>query len=429
MITAGSRTTSESTALVERPGRRPENGTANGVTRTLKAAPETPGVPFASCWISPEARAGANRVLDSGWVTTGFEVAAFENEFALATGARHAVAVSSCTAAIELSLRALRLPSGSRVLVPTVTFCGAVQAVLHAGLQPVLVDVDPLTGMADATTPRRAVSAYGPPAAMVALHWAGDPVDVEALAAAAVLPASHVVVDAAHALGTWWRDEPVGSGAAVCFSFYATKNLPIGEGGMVTTDDAERAEWLRRARLHGLSSDAWRRYLPGGSWRYDVAETGLKANMTDLQAAIGRAQLLHLEDWQQRREQIAAWYDDGLRDLPGIALPHRPDGDTGRHAWHLYAVRILPDFGPNRDEVIESLSQLRIGTSVHFVPVHLLSHFSRTCLAPSDGLPGAERHFEQVLSLPMHPHLDHEQVRRVCHALTAMSDRHTRSHR
>lgn len=424
MITTG-RAAPHPTALAERPTPAPELS----VLDTLTATGQAPRVPFASCWISPEACSEAERVLRSGWVTTGVEVAAFEEEFAAAVGARHAVAVSSCTAAIELSLRALHLPPGSRVFVPAVTFCGAVQAVLHAGLQPALVDIDPLTGMADVETTRRARSAYGAPAAMVALHWAGDPVDVEGLAAAAELPASRVVVDAAHALGTSWRGEPVGPGAAVCFSFYATKNLPIGEGGMVTTDDAERAAWLRRARLHGLSSDAWRRYLPGGTWRYDVAETGLKANMTDLQAAIGRAQLRHLDDWQRRRQRIAAWYDAGLRDVRGIALPHRPDRSTGRHAWHLYAVRVLPEFGLQRDAVIDLLEEMRIGSSVHFVPVHLLTHFSRVCLTPPGGVPGAERHFEQVLSLPMHPHLDHAQVRRVCQALATLSNRTTRSQR
>jgi dTDP-4-amino-4,6-dideoxygalactose transaminase len=386
-------------------------------------------VPFASCWISPDARRAADRVLGSGWVTTGVEVAAFEKEFAAAVGARHGVAVASCTAGLELSLRALRLEEGSSVLVPAVTFCGAVQAVLHAGLQPVLVDVDPVTGMPDAARAHAAARACGGPAAMVALHWAGDPVDVDALAEAAGVPASRVVVDAAHAIGTSWNGQAVGPGAAVAFSFYATKNLPIGEGGMVTTDDAHTAAWLRRARLHGLSADAWRRYLPGGTWQYDVAEAGLKANMTDLQAAIGRAQLRHVPDWQDRRTQIAAWYDEGLRGVPGLALPHRPHPSVGRHGWHLYAVRILPSFGPTRDQVVDTLRELGIGTSVHFIPIHRLSYFGRVCSVPPDGLPGADRHFEQVLSPPMHPHLDHEQVRRVCRALAGLSVRRTRRSR
>jgi dTDP-4-amino-4,6-dideoxygalactose transaminase len=286
-----------------------------------------------------------------------------------------------------------------------------------------------VTGMPDTATTQLAARTCGGPAAMVALHWAGDPVDVDALADAAGVPASRVVVDAAHAVGTSWNGQAVGPGAAVAFSFYATKNLPIGEGGMVTTDDPRTADWLRRTRLHGLSTDAWRRYLPGGSWRYDVAEPGLKANMTDLQAAIGRAQLRHVPDWQDRRTQIAAWYDEGLRGVPGLALPHRPLPDAGRHGWHLYAVRILPSFGPTRDQVIEALRELNIGTSVHFIPIHRLSYFGRVCSQPPGGLPGAERHFEQVLSLPMHPQLDHEQVRRVCRALANLSDRRTRRSR
>ena len=265
----------------------------------------TTAVPFADCHITPAAREAAARILASGWVTSGPEVGAFESEFAEAVGATHAVAVSSCTAGLELSLRSLHLPEGSAVLTSTLTFCGAVQAILHAGLRPVLVDVDEVTGVPTTETVARAAATVRPEA-MVVVHWAGDPVDTAELAAAAGLPPTRVVEDAAHALGTEWQGVPVGAGSAVCFSFYATKNLPIGEGGMVTTDDPDRAAWMRRARLHGMSADAWRRYLPGGGWRYDVEEAGLKANLTDLQAAIGRAQLQSFPDWQRRRHALAA---------------------------------------------------------------------------------------------------------------------------
>jgi dTDP-4-amino-4,6-dideoxygalactose transaminase len=235
-----------------------------------------PATPFADCWISEEARAAAQRVLASGWVTTGTECQAFESEFAAYLGARHAVSVSSCTAGLELALRSLRLDPGSAVLTSTMTFCGAVHAIEHAGLRPVLVDVDPATGMPTPGTVARARELCGEqPAAMVLVHWAGDTFDRAGLADAAGLPEDRVVEDAAHALGSEHAGAAVGTGPNVCFSFYATKNLPIGEGGMVTTDDPDRASWIRRARLHGMSQDAWRRYLPGGSWRYDVAETGL----------------------------------------------------------------------------------------------------------------------------------------------------------
>jgi dTDP-4-amino-4,6-dideoxygalactose transaminase len=303
------------------------------------------------------------------------------------------------------------------------TFCGAVHAIEHAGLRPVLVDVDPATGMpTEDTVARAAASCDGRPAAMVLVHWAGDPFDRAALAAAAGLPEDRVVEDAAHGLGASHAGEPVGSGPMVCFSFYATKNLPLGEGGMVTTDDPDRAAWMRRTRLHGMSQDAWRRYLPGGSWRYDVAEPGLKANMTDLQAAIGRAQLRSLDEWQTRRSLIAARYDAHLMSVPQVRRPHRPDARSGRHAWHLYAVQ-LPD-GATRDRVAETLAREGIGTSVHFIPVHHLTHFST--LAPHGGLPGADRMFDGLLSLPLYPRLTADQVDAVASTLVDALEGSTR---
>jgi dTDP-4-amino-4,6-dideoxygalactose transaminase len=371
-------------------------------------------VSFADCWITPAAQAAAQRVLASGWVTTGTESQAFESEFATYVGAAQAVTVSSCTAAIELALRSLRLDRDSLVLTSTMTFCGAVHAIEHAGLRPVLVDVNPETGMPTPETVARAVeSCERRPAAMVLVHWAGDPLDLGPLAAAAGLPADRVVEDAAHGLGSSWGGTDVGTGSAVCFSFYATKNLPVGEGGMVTTDDPDRAAWIRRTRLHGMSQDAWRRYLPGGSWRYDVAESGLKANMSDLSAAIGRAQLAALPEWQDRRALLAARYDALLAGVPGVRLPHRPDPARGRHAWHLYAVQV--EEGRSRDDVARGLAERGVGTSVHFIPVHRLSHFSG--LAPPGGLPGADVMFDRLLSLPLYPRLTTGQVDDVAAAL------------
>jgi dTDP-4-amino-4,6-dideoxygalactose transaminase len=391
----------------------------NAVPRAVPA--QDIAVPFADCYISTEAQTAALRVLRSGWVTTGREVAGFETEFAAYVGAAHAVAVSSCTHGIELALRSLGLPPGSLVLTSTMTFCGAVQAIVHAGLQPVLVDVDAETGMPTPATVRDAVQA-GQPAAMTVVHWAGDLADVPALAEAAGLPLDRVIVDAAHAIGTYAGSTPIGSECgATCFSFYATKNLPLGEGGMVTTDDPARAEWLRQARLHGMTADAWRRYLPGGSWRYNVDDAGLKANMTDIQAAMGRAQLAHLPGWQRRRAQIAAQYDELLGGLPGIELPHRPKPDDGMHAWHLYPLRLQP--GTDRDEVIAELADRAIGTSVHFIPVHQLSYFARIATIPPAGLPGADALFGQLLSLPIYPRLSDDQVDAVGAAIADIAHR------
>ncbi|EWT01727.1 hypothetical protein N865_07705 [Intrasporangium oryzae NRRL B-24470] len=373
-------------------------------------------IPFARTVIGPEARSAVQEVLESGWVTTGRQVLAFEAELAAHVRASRAVAVSSCTAGIELALRGLGLAPGSRVLMSTDTFCGAASAIAHAGLVPVLVDVDPVTALPTATHIRAAVRAAGGVSAMVVVHLGGHPVDVEAAADAAGLGLDRVIEDAAHALGAEVGPRRVGSiSRATCFSFYATKNLAIGEGGMVTTDDEELADRLISLRLHGMSKDAWRRYLPGAGWRYDVAEDGLKANLTDVQAAVGRAQLRRFDADQARRAEVARRYDSQLAGLASISLPPRPP--SGRHAWHLYAVRIRPDYPLGRDALIERLAQLGIGTSVHFIPLHRLTWHGRTSVLPPDGLPGADEVFDETLSLPCDQNLTDDDVDDVCAAL------------
>jgi len=376
------------------------------VTGPLTAPPRTrPSVPFTRPPMAPDLPAAVLRVIDSGWLTTGAECAAFERELADHLGVRELVAVASCTQAIELCLRALGLPAGAAVLTPSLTFCGAVAAILHAGLRPVLVDVDPDTLVPDEQAVAAAARRVGGAQAMLVCHLGGYPVDVPRLAAAAGLPAERVVEDAAHGIGGAVH----GQGAqAACFSFYATKNLPIGEGGAVATKDPELAGWLRRMRLHGMSSDAWRRYLPGGRWRYDVPEVGYKANLTDVQAAIGRAQLTGLAGWHRRRQQLAARYDAGLDRL--IRLPRRAEG----HAWHLYQVLV-----PHRDRIADELAGRGIGTSVHFVPVHQLAGFAMAlghleCAScPVTDLVG-----EQLLSLPLYPALTDDQQSVVIEAVT-----------
>jgi dTDP-4-amino-4,6-dideoxygalactose transaminase len=384
-------------------------------------------IPFARTPVAPGVTEAVARVLESGWLTTGPQVQEFEREFAELVGAPHAVAVSSCTAGLELSLRALHLPAGWAVLVPTITFCGAVNAVLHAGLRPVLVDVDPMTLMPDESTTAAAARRAGRVGAVMVLHYAGQPADSTALAAAAGVTEASVVEDAAHAVGASRGGQPVGSGttAAACFSFYATKNLPIGEGGMVTTASQELADYVRRCRLHGMSRDAWRRYLPGASWSYTVEDAGLKANMTDVQAAVGRIQLGELDAWQQRRREIAARYDSALADVPGILRPDRPA--DGGHAWHLYVVQVLPGFGATRDQLIQDLAERGVGTSVHFVPLHRQPYL-RHVVGDGGGatdLPVAEEIGDRFLSLPLYPDLTDADVDRVCEAVADVR----RSHR
>ena len=374
-------------------------------------------VPYAACHITPGARRAAMKVLESGWVTTGPLTAEFETKLSRWVHAPDTVAVSSCTAAIELALRARRLPPGSAVLSPTLTFCGAVQAIVHAGLRPVLVDVDERTltlNPCDVAEAAERHSARG----MVLQHMGGYPTPVGELTAAAGLTPADVVEDAAHGLGAAVADDPVGTiSGATCFSFYATKNLPIGEGGAVSTADPDLADLLRRMRQHGMSRDAWRRYQPGGGWRYSVEVEGLKANFTDLQAAIGMSQLDQLDVWQARRELLAARYDAALAAVPGIQLPPRPP--SGRHAWHLYVVRIGPGYALSRDELTAALAVRGVGTSVHFIPVHHLPYFRS--LVGDVHLPVADRLSDQLLSLPLHPALSDDDVDYVATQIRALS--------
>jgi dTDP-4-amino-4,6-dideoxygalactose transaminase len=368
--------------------------------------PVTTAVPFTVPPFTDAALAAVQRVLSSGWVTTGPECAAFEEELGAYLGQPHVVSLASCTQALELSLRALRLDPGAPVLTPSLTFCGAVAAIAHAGYRPVFVDIDELTLTPNERTVSDAATLAGRPAAMVVCDLGGYPVDSAALARAAGLPNSRIVVDAAHGPGgDVGRADGGTAPFATCLSFYATKNLPIGEGGAVATHDGDFATWLRAARLHGMSRDAWRRYLPGGSWRYDVPEMGFKANLTDLQAAIGRAQLVAFPTWQQRRAEIFARYDAAFADVVRdgrLTLPARHP----RHARHLYQVRV-----PERDVVAAGLADAGIGSSVHFIPAHQLTAFA-ALLEPGQraALPVTDRIAHELLSLPLYPGLADSDV-------------------
>jgi perosamine synthetase len=371
-------------------------------------------IPFARTVISDEAREAADRVLNSGWITTGPMVVDFEKAFADLVGAEHAVAVASCTAAIEIALRALRLRPGAKVLTSTMTFCGAVHAIVHAGYEPILVDVNARTLMPDAVTVADAVRRHGAVDAMVVIHFGGYPAPVEEMATAAGLPLSRVIEDAAHAIGTKVGPRWVGTlSAATCFSFYATKNLPIGEGGMITTSDPELADYARQVRLHGMSRDAWKRYLPGSGWRYEVDVAGIKANMTDVQAAIGLGQMRHLSEWQDRRVEVARAYDRQLSRIPGLTTPAWPD--HGQHAWHRYVVQLDLDAAVDRDTFIRVLAERGVDCSVHFIPLHHQPYFQRLLADQiSQSFPVADAIFPTIVSLPFYPALTEDMIERVC---------------
>ena len=379
-----------------------------------------PRIPFSDSYVAPSARTAAARALATGWVANGPEVSSFESEFARHVGASQAVAVSSGTTALELALEVLGLPPGARVLVSTLSSFAVVQAIVRGGLRPVLVDVSALTGVPSRTTIGEAVSRAkqdggGSPGALVIGHRAGDPVDVAPLADAAGLPSSMVVEDAAQGLGASLRDHPVGGEGTACFSFYTTTNLPLGEGGMVTTDDPERAERIRRARLHGSLPRPRRSGVAPIS---GVRDGGLDATMTDLRAAIGRGQLAHLTGWQRRRAQFAALYDAQLADIDGVVLPHRPAPGEGQHAWHHYALRVEHP-AVHRDAVTRALLAARIRTDDRFIPIHQLRYARELYEVADGGLPGADQFASQLVSLPIYPRLPDGAANRVAEVLAA----------
>ncbi len=381
-----------------------------------------PRVPFSDWYVAPSARTAAARALATGWIANGPEVSAFESDFARHLGARFAVAVSSGTTALELALEVLRLPRSSCVLVSTLSSFAVIQAIVRAGHRPVLVDVSVLSGMPSRTTVQEAATRArldgGPPRALVLAHQAGDPADVDALAEAAGLPSNMVVEDAAQGLGGSLRGRTVGGEGTVCFSFYATTNLPVGEGGMVTTGDPERAERIRAARVHGLLPRSRRSGTMGVAPGSGVRDGGLDATMTDLRAAVGRGQLAHLDQWQRRREQFAALYDGHLADIEGVVLPHRPASGEGQHAWHHYPLRV-EHADVHRDAVIRALFAARVRAADRVTPLHQLRYARELCEVADDGLPGADQFVAQLVALPIYPRLPDGTANRVAGVLAA----------
>jgi dTDP-4-amino-4,6-dideoxygalactose transaminase len=352
------------------------------------------------------------RVLRSGWITTGDECLALEAELAEFLSVPYVVTVSSCTAALEIAIAHLRLAPGARVGVPTWTFASTALAAHRDGATPVLLDIDPDTlnlspdALSDALDEGLD--------AVIAVHFAGVALDekVHDLCHQAGVP---IIEDAAHALGT--RDHRglvAGQGTAgACYSFYATKNLTSGEGGALATDDEDLAEFARVFRLHGMSRDAWARYHPGASEGYDVIEAGIKANMPDLLAALARSQLRRFDDLQTRRREIVQRYRANLAAIDGLAFIPRELVIEG--ADHLFVVMLPP--GTNRSLVRRRLAEHKIGTSVHFQPLHTLHWFHEHATIARGGLSIADDIAPRALSLPLHPRLTDDDIDRVCAVL------------
>ncbi len=380
--------------------------------------PVATAIPFHRPAIGPAERDAVIEVLESGWLTTGDRALRFEQATAAAVGARHAVAVNSATAALHLGLEALGIGPDDEVVVPTYTFASCGEVVRYLGARPRLADVDARTLNVTA----EAIEAQLRPAtrAVMVVHLGGLVADMGPILELAARRGLAVVEDAAHALPATRGGRHAGTfGAVGALSFYATKTVTTGEGGMLVTDEDAIADRARRMRLHGLSRDAWKRYSAGGTWYYEIEDVGFKYNLTDLAAAIGIVQLARAEDLRRERERVARAYatlasELGLLDL--VELPAEADpGDV--HAWHLYPIRLRSGLGVSRADVIERLREMGIGTSVHFIPLHLHPYYRRTYgYRPAD-LPVATAEYEREISLPIYPDLSDAEVERVAASL------------
>jgi dTDP-4-amino-4,6-dideoxygalactose transaminase len=402
-------------------------------------SPDDP-IPFHRPSVGDAERAAVLEVLESGWLTTGRRAAEFEAAFADFVGAAHAVAVNSATAALHLALEGLGVTDGDEVIVPTYTFAASAEVALYLRARPVLVDVDPLSANVDPAAVAEALTERT--RAVEVVHIGGLPADLPGvLAAAGSVP---VVEDVAHAFPS-----PVAAcggrfagtiGRAGAYSFYATKTITTGEGGMLVTDDAALADRARSMRLHGIGRDAWKRYAAGGSWYYEIQAAGFKDNLTDLAAALGLAQLERAGAMREERAQIASAYLAGLADAAADSRLVLPTGiDDPGHAWHLFVVRLGPDARPaddvdtelpgvsslpaplqllasRRARAIQALASDGIGTSVHFIPLHLHPLYREMGYEPGQ-FPAAEAAYAGAISLPIWPGMTPAQVRRVVDAV------------
>jgi dTDP-4-amino-4,6-dideoxygalactose transaminase len=360
-------------------------------------------------------------VLRSPWITTGPRTRTFEQQFAEYVGSRHAIAVSSCTAALHIALAAQGIGPGDHVITSPLTFCSTANVVLHLGGTPVFADICDDYNIAPQEIERRISPCTK---AIIPVHHSGQPCRMDEILACARKHGLFVLEDAAHAAGARYRDRIIGTiGDVTAFSFYAIKNMTTAEGGMITTDNDELAEKMRLLSLHGISKNAWKRYTSEGSWYYEVIYPGFKCNMTDIQAALGICQLARLEDFLSIRSKYAAMYNRAFAEIPEIQTPV-VHADV-RHAWHLYVIQLdLKRLAINRDQFIEALRAEDIGTSVHFIPVHLHAYYRDRFGFRRGDYPNAERIYDRIVSLPLYPKMTERDVQDVIAAVHHIVSRH-----
>jgi len=375
------------------------------------AALKQHSIPYFLPTIGEEEIQSVVETLRSGWLTTGPKTKQFEQLFAQRMGAKHAIAVNSCTAALHLALEAIGVGRDDEVLVPTMTFASTAEVVVHLGAKPVLVDVLPDTLAID---PNAIESKITPRTkAIMPVHYAGQPADMDPILDLARRRGLRVIDDAAHAIPASYKGRMVGTlGEITAFSFYANKTMTTGEGGMITTSDDALADRMRIMSLHGISRDAWKRFSAEGSWFYEITAPGYKDNMTDVASSLGIHQLAKADDFWKARSERAAWYTELLADVPEIATP--PLLSHVQHAWHLYVIQVQPErLTINRNQFIEKLNAAGVGTSVHYTPLHMHPYYRDVWGYRPEDLPVAWNAYQRIISLPLYPRLSRSDLEKV----------------
>jgi dTDP-4-amino-4,6-dideoxygalactose transaminase len=355
--------------------------------------------------------------LSLGWITTGPKTKEFERLFAEAVGAKHAIAVNSCTAAMHLALEAIGLQRGDEVIIPAYTFAATAEVVRYFDATPKLVDVSPDSVNIDPAAIEAAITERT--RAIIPVHMAGVPADMDAIAQIALRHNLAVIEDAAHAFPCSYRGRPIGSALFpdtsnhpphfTCFSFYATKTITTGEGGMICTDDDQMADRCRIMALHGISRDAWKRYTAEGTWQYEIISPGYKYNLTDIASSLGLAQLAKSERMWERRREIAHRYNLVFGQYPSLEIPTKPE--YCRHAWHLYMLRLHLDwFEISRSQFIDELKQRNIGASVHFIPLHVHPYYRDKYGYQPEDFPIAYGEYSREISLPLYSKMSDDDV-------------------
>jgi len=368
-------------------------------------------LPFALPLIEEEEISEVIDTLRSGWITTGPKVKLFEKEFAEYIGCKHAIAVNSCTAALHLALEAIGIREGDEIITSPMTFAATGEVIQYFKARPIFVDIDSKTmnldmGLLENIVKRRYESGNrGKLKAIIPVHYAGYPCDMDALMALASKFDLRIIEDAAHAFPTSYKRRMIGTiGDITCFSFYATKNITTGEGGMITTENDEYADRMRIMSLHGISKDAWKRYTAEGSWYYEIIAPGYKYNLTDIAAGLGITQLRKVDAFLKRRMQIADRYHEAFQGLNELDLPLAVSGKEGTtHSWHLYVIRLnLQRLRIDRNKFIDELRRRGIGTSVHFIPLHIHPCYRETYGYKPEDFPVAYETYKRIISLPIY---------------------------